>query len=258
MTLLIALRKNKLKNEKSNFWQKMLFTYKMPARTIGEVGGKTVCYIELPWNLVELQSLRQKKLAKILKAVGKFAEKSKCDIVGMPYELQEFFAEKELLELLKAPVADGKTLWIENVKSQLEAYLGTLENQEITIWGVEEIWHKQMSDALLAAGAKPILVGGRAASLAEYYFQTLGIAMPVLKGKKALSTKAMVYIPKGKVAENLAKIPNVFILEEVNLKVSGNFLEPFAFGFFPAAMAMALKVCGADVLLDKSSHKSYN
>lgn len=262
MSLLIAPRKNGNLNMKSNFWQKNLFRYKMPARTIGEVGDKTVLYIELPWSMAELQGLGHRKLKKNLKAVGRFASKkskvNSCKIIGMSYELQEFFREKEVLELLKSPVADGRFLWVENVKSLLEAYIGSLENQEITIWGIEEIWHKILVDELLAAGVKPILVGGRAASLSEYYFQTLGIAMPVLKGKKALSTKAMVYIPQGKVADNLAKIPNVFILEEVNLKVLGSFLEPFAFGFFPAGMAAALKVDGADVLLDKSSHKSYN
>ena len=99
----------------------------------------------------------------------------------------------------------------------------------------------------MQAKAKPVLYGPRALSLAEYYYQRHGIAIPVFGARKAIRSCEVILLlpeltaPRQEWPAAFGNSKAVFSFAEPMVQVPGNFVGQFSFGSFPAGQAAALQ-----------------
>ncbi len=111
----------------------------------------------------------------------------------------------------------------------------------VALLGVDKDWHRFFCEALLALEARPVLYGARAVSLAEYYYEKLGVAIPVFGARKTIrSSQVILLLDPGLGGAAKLGAGRVMLFEEVRVAAAGQFVGRFAFNSFPACQAAAL------------------
>ncbi len=225
-------------------WQKIR-PQTLPVGTLPD--GRPVRLLQLPLSRAAFQALplhrQREELRRALRWLQKPARQMQR--LGLPLHLQLLLNRAERPPAAQLP--DCRPLAAREFVRQTAASLpGGLAGRQVAVLGVRRPWHRHICSALLQAEAQPILYGPRALSLAEYYYQRLGIAIPVFGARKAIRSSDVILLlpeeaaPKQEQCGAVFSSKPVFCFAEPMVQVPGNFGGRFSFGAFPAGQAAAL------------------
>ncbi len=229
-----------LKKFFSRFWPQLL------AQNIGATPADVpVRLLELPFDQTAFRALppakRRQQLERALSWLNQPARQALK--IGMPLGLQMLLPP----DRRPANLADGWHLAAQEFVRQLLAQTGApnLKNTPLALLGVEDACpaERYICDALLAAGGQPVLYGARALSLAEYYYQKAGVALPVFGARKAIRSSRIIILLNSRRPRRqpvLRPQKSVFYFCEPQVSVPGSYKGAFSFGAFPAGQAAAL------------------
>lgn len=244
---LVDLQKNsptKLRQKLKNFFGR--FCPQLLVQNVGcTTSGLPVRLLELPYSKAALRALppekRRQQLRQALAWVNR--PQNQAQKIGMPLGLQMLLPPGDR----PLNLADGWRLAAQEFVKQMPVQIGaaSLKNLPLAILGVENTCpaERHICNALLAAGSQPVLYGSRALSLAEYYYQKYGIALPVFGARKAIRSSRVIIILNSRKPRRqpyLSPQKAVFYFCEPRLTVPGSYKGAFSFGSFPAGQAAAL------------------
>ena len=237
-----------LAEKKPGFWRRWLGRYWPKTEVVGRVADTQVVYMCLPWTAQELYAMPGEDMHRVAERMLQRLRRRGIGSFGWPLELVLNWPGE-----LPDGVVDSREMAVRAFVAGAGREIGGWQGRQAALLGVEQKWHKLFCDELLAAGARPVLYGARALSLAEYYYGSRGIAIPVFGVKKTIrSSDVLLILDPAFAALPGAAERNVFVFYEPMVRVSGSFVGRFAFGWFRAGWAAALAAVGAEILLDKN------
>lgn len=234
--------------KKPGFWQALWQQWRLKVQPVGKVAVVDVAHLRLPWTAEELYAMPGEEMHRVVERMLQRLRRRGIVSFGWPLELTLNWPGE-----LPDGVVDGRETAVRAFVAGAGRAIGGWGGKQAALLGVEQKWHKLFCDELLAAGARPVLYGARAVSLAEYYYRRQGIAIPVFGVKKTIrSSDVLLILDPAFAALPGAAERNVFVFYEPMVRLSGSFVGRFAFGWFRAGWAAALAAAGADILLDKN------
>jgi hypothetical protein len=220
---------------------------------LGNIGAYQIEYKSIYRSEAAFAGLTLEKQQETARRILKQAEKRGAVWVGVPLVWRSIFAPRTALR-----IADCRQLMLEQAIKEMSVRLDGLLGRQIAVLKVEDRLARTAVDLLLAAGAKPVLQGKKAASLADFYYQNQGVALPVASGGRLLARCAARLVLKPNTGAKLSD--QAFDLSERLIGLAGDFLPPFADGLFPGGLAAALIEAGAKkkedlpAILDKAGN----
>ena len=241
------------------WWRRLWQKIRPPTLPVGTLpNGTPVRMLQLPHSKAAFQALPRRQQREELRRALRWLQKPARQMqgLGLPLHLQALLKAAEQPPQLAAawPLAAR-----EFVRQTAAGLPGGLAGRQVAVLGVQRPWHRHLCAALLQAGARPVLYGPRALSLAEYYYQSQGIALPVFGARKAIrSCEIILLLPElGLSRQNWpggsCRNKAVFSFAEPMVQVPGSFVGRFGFGSFPAGQAAPL--CGSESI--NKSEKKY-
>ena len=228
-------------DEEKRFWQKKIFNIYLKWQVIGNIKDYQVLYYEIPWSERDFVSFSLEKQRQMLNRILKNGRKLGCVIGGLPMKWRSILLGSELLEIPSA-----KELSLQKAIYDLSAEAGGLKGKVIAVLGVEDRFAKAVVDELLSFGSELVLNGKKAKSLAEWYYQNQGLAIPVFRTEKAGEAADAILSLNGTAMKKYEK--QTVFCGDLPVKVKGVWQEPFADGGFKCGLAAALAAAGGEIL----------
>ncbi len=231
------------------WWRRIWQKIRPQTLTVGKLpNGTPVRMLQLPHSKAAFQALPLRQQRDELRRALRWLQKPARQMqrLGIPLHLRQLLSSAEMPPAEKLP--SGWPLAAREFVRQTAASLpGGLAGRQVAVLGVQRPWHQYICKALLQAKAKPVLYGPRALSLAEYYYQRHGIAIPVFGARKAIRSCEVILLlpeltaPRQEWPAAFGNSKAVFSFAEPMVQVPGNFVGQFSFGSFPAGQAAALQ-----------------
>lgn len=234
--------------KKSVFWRRIWRRLWPKLQPVGELPKGRAEHCLLPWTADELYAMPTEDMRRAVLGFLARLRRRGFTCFGWPLDLTLAWPGE-----LPEGVTDGRELAARAFVASAGKQVGGWPGKQAALLGVELKWHRFFCDALLEYGARPVLYGARALSLAEYYYRQSGIAIPVFGVKKTIrSSDALLILDPAFAALPGAYERCVLVFREPMVQVAGSFRGRFAFGCFAAGWAAALAAGGAEILLDKN------
>lgn len=228
--------------KKTGFWRKLWRRYHLDLQ---DVGMDAVC-VELPWTEGELYAMDVAARKRCVTDIMRRLRVRGYEIFGWPLDMILSWPGE-----LPEGVIDARELAVRAFVAMVGKNIGGWQNRQVALLGVEERWHRWFVDELLGVGARPVLYGPGAVGLAEKYWRELGVALPVFGVKKIVSSSEVLLVLDPAFADVAEGMGRLHIFREVMVRVKGDFVGRYAFGWFGVGWAAALSAGGAEIFLDK-------
>jgi len=141
------------------------------------------------------------------------------------------------------PVPDGRQLALQEVLKEMKE-TSSLRNHHVAVLGLEQAWQRQMVEMLLNSGARVLLSGRQAQSIAADIYSRQGWAVPVLGMAKAAQEAEIIlqFNAYYDLPPHFRKNKKIYYFNEKLVKVEGLWLPEFPWrqGSCPAGLAAAL------------------